>query len=161
MSLKGDLQYGLLLVAYQTARLISFFFAAVTIVVFVDTLLKAAGLNINYVAPLVTEKISAILRYFIATKPHLITFGALSIAVVFFSVRGYFPKTYGNIEIFVGLMTIESVIPKIPDTRVPSLLPLVGGIYIVIRGLDNLSKGLDPKGRLGTLFRYLFNSRKP
>jgi rRNA-processing protein FCF1 len=78
--------------------------------------------------------------------------------VSFYSLRSHKPLSYGVAEIAVGLFTSgRLLIPGSPvSTYGPvQFLQIVGGIYIVVRGLDNISKGL--KGRKAeTIWKFLF-----
>jgi TRAP-type C4-dicarboxylate transport system permease small subunit len=77
-------------------------------------------------------------------------------ALLFFSLRGYFPKIYGGIEIAVGLLAIFYTADKIPEA-VPEALPLLTGIYIIIRGLDNIAKNLKKDKWPIEVSNFLFN----
>ncbi len=81
-----------------------------------------------------------------------IVFGACCL----FSLRGFRPKTYGLLEILVGLWAVNRV--NLMDISAETAFGVLGGIYIMIRGLDNVAKGLHKKSRLKTLFSTLFNN---
>jgi hypothetical protein len=65
---------------------------------------------------------------------------------VLFCLRGVWPAAYGCVEIFVGVTTI-SIATQIVGVSPPRLLSLASGIYIIIRGLDNVDKGIPNSWR--------------
>lgn len=78
--------------------------------------------------------------------------------ISFYSLRSHKPLSYGLAEIVVGLFTSGQLL--IPGSPISSygpaqLLQIVGGIYIVVRGLDNLAKGLKGR-RAETIWKLLF-----
>lgn len=75
-----------------------------------------------------------------------------------FSLRGYWPTPYGLLEILVGLWAVNRVNLLVLSTE--TAFGVLGGVYIMIRGLDNVAKGLEAEGRLKTLFSVLFNNPK-
>lgn len=99
-----------------------------------------------------------VLLYLAQNAPVLITIGGVCVAAFLFFLRGFFPKIYGNLEIFVGLAAINHSSISVPNLDLPSLLPFMTGVYVVIRGLDNVAKGLNPKKRTARLFNRLFNN---
>jgi hypothetical protein len=65
-------------------------------------------------------------------------------AVLFYRLRGKWPMTYGVIEIYAGLATLAIVTQHQTldfGTRIVSML---AAMYVIVRGLDNLSRGLSP-----------------
>lgn len=52
--------------------------------------------------------------------------------------RVYMRPVYGFIEIFIGCMSCWSALTYPSGTTLPATLSLVGGIYIIIRGFDNM-----------------------
>jgi hypothetical protein len=67
----------------------------------------------------------------------------LVIGVALFWMRGYLPKSYGMVEISVGLTAIFYAIIAPIDRLPPKLLAMAAGIYVIVRGLDNFEKGLS------------------
>lgn len=69
-----------------------------------------------------------------------------AVGVLFYWLRGRFPLAYGLIEIYAALATMWVAIATEADlgTRV---LALLGAVYIMVRGLDNLDKGLPKQFR--------------
>ena len=67
----------------------------------------------------------------------------LGTGVALFWTRGYLPKLYGSVEIFVGLTAVFYAINSTYTTLAPKLLALTTGIYVIVRGLDNFEKGLS------------------
>lgn len=99
-----------------------------------------------------------VLQSVLTASPNIVFPTGVVIAFFLFYVRGHHPRAYGLLEIFVGLMTIKSTTATLEFDALPSMLPFLGGIYVVIRGLDNLAKGLDRKSIIGRLFRIVFNN---
>lgn len=99
-----------------------------------------------------------ILEWIIQASPYLITPIGIMGALTLFACRGYLPKLYGTTEIIVGVMTVNATAGTVTLQNVPSMLPFLGGIYVIIRGLDNLAKALDPGSRLARYFGRLFNN---
>jgi hypothetical protein len=67
------------------------------------------------------------------------------LGVVLYWVRAHFRLTYGISEFLVGLITATRVIlPKFQfdNLEVVAILQILGGLYIMVRGLDNVEKGL-------------------
>lgn len=78
--------------------------------------------------------------------------------ISFYTLRSHKPLSYGLAEIAVGLFTSGQLL--LPGSPISSygpvqFLQIVGGIYIVVRGLDNLSKGLKGR-RAETIWKLLF-----
>lgn len=88
--------------------------------------------------------------------PFILKLYVVIAALLFFAIRGYFPKIYGGIEIAVGLLAIFYAADKIPEA-VPEALPLLTGIYIIIRGLDNIAKNLKRDKWTIEVSNLLFN----
>lgn len=69
----------------------------------------------------------------------------LPIILYLFILRKEKRNLYGFIEIIIGAMTITSIIispTKGTYTGINDVLKIFGGIYIIIRGMDNFEKGL-------------------
>lgn len=75
------------------------------------------------------------------------TLPALAAPVLLFVLKGKIPLFYGFIEIAGGSLAIIYAMPGLADDTIPALLAFLTGIYFMIRGLDNFSKGLK-KGQL-------------
>ncbi len=99
-----------------------------------------------------------ILDWAVRIAPYAVPPLGAAVAIALFWLRGHRPKFYGNLEIFVGLLTINSTASTVTRFDIPSTLPFLGGIYIVIRGLDNLAKGLSPESGTGKFFTRWFNN---
>ena len=69
---------------------------------------------------------------------------ALGGAAFFYWVRGLFPVFYGALEISVGI-TALLVASHTPALTIPGqLVALSAGAYVIVRGLDNIDRGLRP-----------------
>ena len=94
--------------------------------------------------------------------------GALS-GLFFYRLRGRHPFRYGCIEIVVGLIVLFfTFVPLthnaafVPQTlfewSLTKLLGVTAGIYIIVRGLDNMDGDLPPSWR--SRWDYFFAERK-
>ncbi|TAY18624.1 hypothetical protein ELH91_18435 [Rhizobium leguminosarum] len=99
-----------------------------------------------------------VIEWLVHVSPYLITPLGVVAATILFACRGYLPKLYGTLEILVGIATVNATATSVNLQNVPTLLPFLGGIYVVIRGLDNLAKTLDAKTGLGKVFASMFNN---
>jgi hypothetical protein len=72
---------------------------------------------------------------------------AVALALVFFRFRGSRPFRYGLFEVFVGAIAIWIAIHTSGRSLVETAIPFFGGIYIIVRGLDNIDKGLPERYR--------------
>jgi hypothetical protein len=94
--------------------------------------------------------------------PWLFTFLILLVCYPLYAVRLKLPLAYGMTELSVGLVAIwfaATRAPPPPGTPEFGLfvIGLAAGIYIVIRGLDNMSRSPLVKGTSWT--RWLFECR--
>ena len=68
------------------------------------------------------------------------------VALLLYGMRTRFPFAYGVVEVIVGIAAIVSVLPRQPpiETLVvyAELLSVSGGIYVIVRGLDNMNKAV-------------------
>jgi hypothetical protein len=77
--------------------------------------------------------------------PASIYAAAMIAALLFYWLKIKHQTTYGLIEVFIAMFTIATAINSLNnqgDKTAASLLQLFGGIYLSIRGLDNVEKGL-------------------
>ena len=74
-----------------------------------------------------------------------------------FRIRGVQPLAYGVIEILVGATTMLLITQNPNGDLGAKLIGVVGGVYIIIRGLDNVERGLPP--RLKALWGAVFPRR--
>jgi hypothetical protein len=72
----------------------------------------------------------------------LAVFPALILGLSFFWLRCRSPLTYGIIEVTVSIEAVSFAIQAPADNLLAKLLGLLGGIYVLVRGLDNVDKGL-------------------
>ncbi|CAN7551101.1 hypothetical protein [Pararhizobium sp. LjRoot238] len=112
------------------------------------------------------EKITAyvpnfhLFEFLFSYSPYFITIGGLIAAALLFAIRGYFPKTYGFLEIWVGVATLTNAALAVSLGNIPSVLQYLAGVYVIIRGLDNFAKALESKTKIGMIFKRLFNNPK-
>ena len=85
----------------------------------------------------------------------------LVIGAVLFWVRGRYPLVYGATEVIVGIAAAINAFAR-ADLNKPFDLTIViqifGGIYIIVRGLDNASKGMKGsilEARWNRIFRIV------
>jgi hypothetical protein len=79
----------------------------------------------------------------------------------FYELRSRNPITYGLIEIGVGIMTITAIFAPGFDLDHISIdlnfyIKIAAGIYIIARGLTNLSIGTNEKGLINIFKRLLY-----
>ena len=71
------------------------------------------------------------------------------VAMALFWIRGSRPVWYGVLEVFIGTTAIFYAIYSQPDgfpeNLTSKLLALASGIYIIVRGLDNIDKGVPER----------------
>jgi hypothetical protein len=72
---------------------------------------------------------------------------AVLLAVILYRLRGRYPFVYGMIEIFVALIATGVAILTPSDVPLNKIVTILGGIYIFVRGLDNVDKGLPDTWR--------------
>lgn len=91
---------------------------------------------------------------------------ALLLAMLLYRMRCTARFAYGLIELFVGIVTLVAVTRSATVTEVGASLQakglgLAGGVYIVVRGLDNMDNGLPQswRRRWNLLFRGLDTSQ--
>jgi energy-converting hydrogenase Eha subunit A len=65
----------------------------------------------------------------------------LCLGFALYWLRGRMPFVYGILETVVGTLAIFYAIQS-PAALPAKLIALLGGLYIVVRGLDNMDKGL-------------------
>ena len=129
---------------------------------------KIDALAMSLVVPVVllsglggaAQYLATILEYIY--YPWLFTFLILLVCYVLYAVRLKRPLAYGMTELLVGLVTILIAArraPAPPATPEFGLLVigLAAGIYIVIRGLDTMSRSPLVKGT--SWARWLFECR--
>jgi hypothetical protein len=81
-------------------------------------------------------------------------FGFVLAAAILYWFRGKMPKSYGLFEIYSGLAIIAVVTHQSPVLLGVRLVSLLSATYIIIDGLDNISRGLSPEGR--SLWKLIF-----
>ena len=91
----------------------------------------------------------------------LIVFFALGLGLMLFQLRRELRVVYGTSEVVVGL--VVAAYRHSPDTSIWNLsefLPfLTAGVYLVVRGFDNIQQGLTPS-QLDPSIRWLMSKLK-
>jgi TctA family transporter len=80
-------------------------------------------------------------------------------ALVFYRLRGTHPRDYGILEVIFGTCSIVAVIFSSSHEIVGRLVGLFGGMYIIVRGLDNIDK--DVPDRFRDIWRVVFPKGRP
>lgn len=85
----------------------------------------------------------------------------LLLGLSLYFVRSRYRLTYGVSEVIVGLWMITQNVGNVKDltTVTSSWLPLLGGVYVIVRGFDNIGKFAMSTDRLGGLWRWVFGER--
>jgi hypothetical protein len=68
-------------------------------------------------------------------------------AVLFYRLRGTRPIIYGVVEVLIGISAIWAGIYLSQPPFLTQGLATLGGIYIIVRGLDNFRRGLSDSAR--------------
>jgi hypothetical protein len=78
------------------------------------------------------------------------------VGLFFYWLRGTLPVAYGLCEIAAGIAVIVITFnyPPMPsillryrtefEQSLPTTMSLLGGVYVMVRGLDNVQRGLNP-----------------
>jgi hypothetical protein len=77
----------------------------------------------------------------VMSKPEFIPF-AMLLSGCFYWLKRRSPLFYGLLELFVAMISIWSSVLIQTDNLFAKTLSLLGGIYIFVRGLDNINKGV-------------------
>jgi hypothetical protein len=72
---------------------------------------------------------------------------AIAIGLFLYRVRGEYPLFYGITEILVAVLAIFVSIGTPTANPLNAIVGILGGIYILIRGMDNMDKGLPASWR--------------
>jgi|ERR1700730_246642 len=72
---------------------------------------------------------------------------ALLVSAGFYRLRGTHPFIYGLAEILVGMTATWSGIHAGTTSLIAQAIAFFGGLYIIVRGLDNVDKGLPQRMR--------------
>jgi hypothetical protein len=80
-------------------------------------------------------------------------------ALMFYRLRGTNPRDYGIMEVGFGACAILTVIYSSSHEIVGRLVGLFGGMYIIVRGLDNIDK--DVPARLHWIWGVVFPKGRP
>ena len=91
-----------------------------------------------------------LIRHADVVLPKVVSFssfaGLAAVGIVVFWLRNRFRMTYGCVESGIGAYTAKlSATPALLDPVKGEFefLKLVGGLYVVVRGMDNIDKGID------------------
>lgn len=79
-------------------------------------------------------------------------------ALILYRFRGTNPLFYGLAEVFFGVTAILVSISSSSPEIVGKLVALSGGIYIIVRGLDNIDEGLPARFR--PFWDFVFRQRQ-
>jgi len=85
----------------------------------------------------------------------------LLVGLLFFWWREHGRLSYGLFEAMVGLLIASQSIITLPapyELSTAKSIQLVGGLYVMVRGLDNIDRSIDDT-RLGVLWKRLFRER--
>jgi hypothetical protein len=91
------------------------------------------------------------------TNPIFILF-AMTWGIAFYWLKRWHQALYGTIELFAAFSAISVAILK-TDEPLVKFFALVGGIYILVRALDNIGNGLPD--RLKQHWDLIFSPPKP
>jgi hypothetical protein len=73
----------------------------------------------------------------------------VAVAILLYGMRTRYPLVYGIIEVIVGISAIISVLPKQPPAEnavvYAELLSVSAGMYVIVRGLDNINKAIPER----------------
>jgi hypothetical protein len=72
---------------------------------------------------------------------------AIAVGFLLYWIRGKFPFFYGLTEISVSVLAIIVSIGTPNTILLNKVVAILGGIYILIRGMDNIDKGLPVSWR--------------
>jgi hypothetical protein len=72
---------------------------------------------------------------------------AILLSFLAYHFRGRKPVIYGSAEIFIGVLAIIYPIIVLTSDLLPKILAISSGVYIIVRGLDNIEKGLADGAR--------------
>ena len=81
--------------------------------------------------------------------------------LLFFWWRERDHLSYGLFEVMIGLLISSQSIVTLPapyELSTAKSIQLVGGLYVMVRGLDNINRSIEDT-RLATWWRRLFRPR--
>ncbi|KFF09846.1 MULTISPECIES: hypothetical protein [Flavobacterium] len=96
-------------------------------------------LPITYILLTYVKGFNEVLFYF------LLIFYSLLIGLIFWFIRKKYRLLYGLIELSVGVTAIFIVLQSVNNSldifywKIEKLMSFVGGVYILVRGIDNIS----------------------
>jgi len=118
---------------------------------------------VSVVASIIINLIALNLLFIIGTiKVWGTLLGILSAGLFLFWGRSKYPLGYGFAEVIIGICTAYWVfIPEFAyeNLSTTNLIRIVGGLYIIVRGLDNIGKGLKGS-KHGNLWESWFQVEK-
>lgn len=85
-----------------------------------------------------------------------IVLGIMALGFAVFLIRSHYRLLYGYIEFLVGVLSALSTILiclKKESFVYYDILGALGGFYIIVRGLDNIGKGIDKAQYVDTWFK--------
>jgi hypothetical protein len=128
-----------------TMAFISTFRFATKIISYIETFIGVCvGLLVFILIPILIIyfiiKFENIILYYTSHRMFIIP--AIFIGIIFFRLRSKHPLLYGLIEIIVSVVTIWFSIVAQSDSFLSKSIGILGGIYIMVRGLTNIDDGL-------------------
>jgi len=112
----------------------------------IDALIVIFGLSFWFVVVSATIiYTSPVLKSLISNEWAMIP--ALCAAIILYRLRGSRPFMYGIAEVIVGMTATWSGIHAGTTSVITQALAFFGGMYVVVRGMDNMDKDLPPKMR--------------
>jgi hypothetical protein len=129
--------------------------------------------GLGFILTLVAVYLVQVLGIFLlrsSGEPWFVPVG-LTMAWLLYVLRERLLPLYAMLEIVIGIAAVTaSVRTGSTADRVPHLIAVFGGIYVIVRGLDNLNKGLPALQaalpyrvaiRLGQAWELIFKFRLP
>lgn len=110
--------------------------------------LAATGIVIGFFSA-VTQSIYVLFHnpplLFVILKMRILAPVWFTIGLLFFCLKRFKPIAYGSFELLVGASSIIFAISKYSEDVQAEVISLLGGIYIIVRGCDNIDRGLKPE----------------
>jgi hypothetical protein len=105
----------------------------------------------GFVLPVLLVIAALLLRRIVHIDPILLSFLTLAVAYGLYAIRTLRPFTYGTTELAIGAIVVLLATQQAPEVFQGQtafwafVAPLSAGIYIAIRGLDNIARSLVVK----------------
>lgn len=84
----------------------------------------------------------------------------VALSLLLYKIKKRQPLLYGTLEILIGISAIWFSITtsQVAANPVQKLITISGGVYIIVRGIDNASKQVEPIARAYTLLLELWRA---